>query len=196
MKAIEAFGHAFSAICGQDPAHTWACGGVTLPCCQRCTGLYVGAVLAALVHLGFKPRLTGRFLEVHGAFLLLMVPFGFHWISQGPAGRAVTGVLFGFGLVTFLKLPLSQCPALRWTAQWPQGETATSSGWYFTAAGLAAFGVPLLGALGGELAAWGLSGAALLGVLVLSLLVLANAGLGLAGAARLLRRLGRRSIRA
>jgi hypothetical protein len=49
-----------------------------------------------------RPRLTGRFLEIHGLFLLVMVPFGYHWLPQGPVLRTVTGLLFGAGLVSFL----------------------------------------------------------------------------------------------
>jgi uncharacterized membrane protein len=105
---LEIFAHWFAAVCGQDPGHTWAPGGILLPCCQRCTGLYVGAGVAALLHLLLRPRLSGRFLEIHGAFLLAMVPFGFHWVGQGPVLRTLTGVLFGSGVVTFLWLPLSQ----------------------------------------------------------------------------------------
>ncbi len=70
---------------------------------------------------GCGPRLTGRFLEMHGAFLLLMVPFGFHWVAQGPVLRTLTGVLFGFGVVTFLWLPLSQ--GLREQTTNPKAET-------------------------------------------------------------------------
>jgi len=84
-------------VCGQNAEHTWAPGEVLLPCCQRCTGLYVGAGVAALLHRWLRPRLSGRFLEMHGAFLVLMVPFGFHWLSQGPALRAAMGVLFVSG---------------------------------------------------------------------------------------------------
>jgi len=105
---LEILTHWFAAVCGQDPGHTWAPGGILLPCCQRCTGLYVGAGVAALLHLWLRPRLTSRFLEMHGAFLLLMIPFGFHWLPQGPALRTLTGVLFGFGVVAFLWLQLSQ----------------------------------------------------------------------------------------
>jgi uncharacterized membrane protein len=99
--------HLFSAVCGQNPGHTWAPGGLLLPCCERCTGLYVGAGLAAILHLCLRPKHRGRFLEMHGAFLLLMVPFGCHWVPQGPALRTAVGVLFGAGLVTFLSLPLA-----------------------------------------------------------------------------------------
>jgi uncharacterized membrane protein len=96
--------HLFAAVCGQAPAHTWAPGGIFLPCCQRCTGLYAGAAVAAFLHWRFRPILSARFLEVHGVFLLLMAPFGFHWVAQGPVLRTVTGMLFGFGVVTFLWL--------------------------------------------------------------------------------------------
>src|SRR5512136_137064 len=108
MIMVGALSHLFSAVCGQDPGHTFAPGGLLLPCCQRCIGLYAGAALSALLHLRLRPKLTGRFLELHGGFLLLMLPFGYHWIPQGPFLRAATGVLFGCALVTFLRLPLSQ----------------------------------------------------------------------------------------
>jgi len=92
----------FSLVCGQNPTHTWAPAGVILPCCQRCTGLYTGAALAVLLQLLLQPRLTDRFLQLHGLFLLQMVPFGFHWLPQGPLVRTLTGLLFGFGVVAFL----------------------------------------------------------------------------------------------
>lgn len=100
----ETLNHAFSWICGQNPAHTWTCGGVALPCCQRCAGLYLGALFAFILQQLLRPRMNSRFLQVHGALLIVMVPFGFHWVPQGPLLRAWTGVLFGFGLVTFLRV--------------------------------------------------------------------------------------------
>lgn len=125
----EILAHWFAAVCGQDPGHTWAPGGILLPCCQRCTGLYVGASVAMLLHLWLRPKLTGRFLEIHGGFLLAMVPFGFHWVAQGPVLRALSGVLFGFAVVTFLWLPLRQM--VRQRTAWPrsdpqEGATETS----------------------------------------------------------------------
>jgi uncharacterized membrane protein len=99
----------FGLVCGQNPDHTWAPGGLALPCCQRCLGLYAGAALAAVLHVFIRPNLTGRFLEVHGAFLLLMVPLGFHWVPQGPVLRTISGLLFGAGVTTFLWLPLAEC---------------------------------------------------------------------------------------
>ncbi len=77
-----------------------------LPLCQRCVGLYAGACLAGLLLWFARPRMSGRFLWIHGLFLLCMVPLGFHWVAQGPFLRAVSGVAFGAGLVTFLSLPM------------------------------------------------------------------------------------------
>ena len=111
---LELLFHLFAGVCGQNPGHTWAPGGVLLPCCQRCTGLYAGAGVAMLLHLWVKPRLTGRFLEIHGAFLLVMAPFGLHWVAQGPGLRTALGALFGFGIVTYLWLPLASGSRERW----------------------------------------------------------------------------------
>jgi uncharacterized membrane protein len=104
---MDPFYHLFSAVCGQQPDHTWSPGSVFLPCCQRCLGLYAGAAVALALHRRFKPKLTGRFLEVHGLFLFVMLPFGFHWLPQGPVLRTLSGILFGFGVVTFLWLPIA-----------------------------------------------------------------------------------------
>jgi len=100
--------HLFGWICGQNPDHTWSPGGELLPFCQRCTGLYVGACAAAVWHLLLRPAPTNHWLWLNGGFLLFMIPFGFHWLPQGPVLRAITGVLFGFGLVAFLSLPIGR----------------------------------------------------------------------------------------
>lgn len=100
----------FSHVCGQQ--HCWVLGGQTLPLCQRCTGLYIGAFCALVLMLIFR-LCPNRFLYwLHGAFMLLMIPFGFHLIAEGGLGRTLTGALFGFGLVYYLLLnPFS---AWRW----------------------------------------------------------------------------------
>ena len=96
----------FSFVCGQSLAHTWSPGGEVLPCCQRCTGLYVGAFTAALLHLARAPQPTRFWRWLNGSFLLLMIPAGYHWFPQSAAVRAASGILFGFGLVAYLWLPL------------------------------------------------------------------------------------------
>lgn len=92
----------FAHICGLQ--HLWTLGGVALPFCQRCTGLYVGSALAGVWILAFRPRPDRFQYWLHGAFLLLMIPCGFHLLPQGPILRTSTGFLFAFGLVYYLSL--------------------------------------------------------------------------------------------
>ena len=189
---LDFLNHFFSAVCGQYPDHTWAPGGILFPCCQRCTGLYVGAAIATLLHWWLKPRLTARFLEAHGVFLLVMAPFGFHWVQQGPILRTITGVLFGFAVVTFLRAPLERSAELssamgKGPSDLPGRPTALRA----YAAGLAAaiLLLPILAARGGELAAAILSGTAFCGALALGALALADAGVALAAVIRFVRRM-------
>jgi uncharacterized membrane protein len=101
---------AFSFVCGQNPDHLWVPGGLALPCCQRCTGLYGGALLAVLLTVTLKPLPTTRFRWAYALLLLQMAPFGFHWVPQGAVLRTLSGALFAFGLVGCLGL----LPAGRW----------------------------------------------------------------------------------
>ncbi len=86
----------FSHICGQVNCSTL--DGVTLPLCQRCVGLYCGALVAFVFWNGLRPRMTNSFLALNVGFLILMIPFGFHWVQQDPTTRMLTGFLFGVGL--------------------------------------------------------------------------------------------------
>ncbi len=163
----DAFQHLFGAVCGQNPDHSWTPGGIPLPLCQRCTGIYVGAFAALLLQIWLKPEATPRFLKLHGAFLLLMIPSGLYWFPQGPVLRSVSGVLFGFGVVAFLILPLSG------GGQRPGGEKYRYPAGILAAAVL----VPLLGSYGGEAGAMLLTLLAALGLPSLAFVVLANLGL-------------------
>jgi hypothetical protein len=102
---LEVLDHLLGFVCGQNPNHTWAPGGIPLPCCERCLGLYGGAACAAALLLWLKPSFNGRFLTAHGTLLLLMAPFGFHWLPHGPFIRTMTGIWFGAACVAFLVLP-------------------------------------------------------------------------------------------
>ena len=92
----------FSAVCGENPQHIWSPGGQPLPCCQRCTGLYVAALVATALHLWFRPRISKGFLQIHAFFLLQLGLFLFPWLPSSPVLRALSGSLFGFGVVAFL----------------------------------------------------------------------------------------------
>ena len=162
----------FAFVCGQGPAHTWMPGGVTLPFCQRCTGLYTGAAVALVLHLALRIRPGGRFLQVHGAFLLAMVPFGYHWLPQGAVVRTVVGFVYGAGIVSFLWL----LPGHVVGHVWPL--TSARAAVY---AGLVAAGVvaaPLSASRAGMIAADALVIAALAGLAGLVALAVANAAVG------------------
>jgi uncharacterized membrane protein len=181
---LEILHQLFGAVCGQNPDHTCAPGGLLLPCCQRCLGLYAGAGIAALLHLWLRPQLTGRFLEAHGGFLLLMAPFGFHWLPQGPVLRIVTGLLFGFGIFAYLWLPMSRRFG-DWAASLarPSGPDAT----YAIGLSLTAVLVPLLAACGGQMTAYALSVLVFFGLAALAVVIIGDFVLALSGAVQWVR---------
>ena len=100
----------FAHVCGSS--NVWSVGGEMLPFCQRCTGLYVGCFAAVSAYLAFRPKPTSGLLWLHGALLVGMIPFGYHWVSQNDLVRTVTGFLFACGIVFYLLL----MPLARWCA--------------------------------------------------------------------------------
>ena len=156
----------FSHICGQQ--HCWVLGGQTLPFCQRCAGLYVGAFCALILILILRLRPTVFLYWVHGIFMLVMIPFGFHFVAHGGLTRTLTGMLFGFGLVYYLALN----PFTAWHA-W-KADTAWRTRAYVL---LIATLLPLLlltVRLGGGLSALVLTGLGVLGFAALCVLTAVN----------------------
>lgn len=161
----------FGLVCGQAAAHTWSPGGILLPFCERCTGLYAGTAVALALHLALRVRPDVRFLQVHGGFLLVMIPLGYHWVPQDALVRTLSGVLFGAGLVGFLWV----MPGPRVTATHALGR---AQGLLYTAgliSGLAF--IPALAARGGQGAWYALVCLAVAGLGGLGILTLANVGL-------------------
>jgi uncharacterized membrane protein len=156
----------FSHICGQG--HCWVLGGQTLPFCQRCTGLYVGALCGLVLVLIFRPRPRASIYWIHGMFLLLMTPFGFHLIEHGPLLRTLTGTLFGFGLVYYLAL--NPFTAWRW---WKPGKPRAVA-IYLLLMGVALSLLLVAVTSGGSFAAVVVAGLGMLGLTSLCLLTLLN----------------------
>jgi uncharacterized membrane protein len=176
------FHELFSHVCGQQ--HCWVLGGQALPFCQRCTGLYVGAFCALMLILIFRPRPKEFLYWIHGIFMLVMVPFGFHLVAHGGLMRTLTGALFSFGLVYYLALN----PFTAWQA-W-KDDSAGRTRTYLL---LIAILLPLLLVtvrLGGGLSGLVLTGLGGLGFAALCLLTAVN----LAVLPRTLRTLCRRSL--
>ena len=206
MELLDAL---FHHVCGQSPDRTWLPGGVLLPVCERCTGLYVGAALALGLLLWLRPRLSRPFLALHGAFLLGMAPFGLHWIEHGPAVRTITGLAFGAAVVVFLSVqaewavPSPPRPARqgRRALPGPGGSRPVSGSErnkeladaptrrYLLALGFAAGAIPALCAFGGQVAAMLLAALIAVGGACLAMLVLFNGVVFLGWLVRLGRRL-------
>lgn len=162
----------FSWFCGQWTEHTWRPGGLPLPFCQRCTGLYVGACVAIVLEAFFRQPISRRRLWLDSLLILQIVPFGYHWLPQNDWIRTLTGFLFAFGVVAFLwRLPAEVWPP--WQNA-PQPKRARLHPWL---AALAIAGLPAALQHGGSTTALGLAALGFLGWLGLALLLLLNVGL-------------------
>ncbi len=163
---MEYLAEVFALVCRRE--HCWAPGGEVLPFCQRCTGLYVGAAVAAVLYGLFRPRPTSLSLWIHGLLLLVMVPFGYHLVPQNGVLRTLTGQLFAVGLVCYLSL----LPTARLSFWWKHSKRMSL-----------AYAVCVLGSLvivqcavhaGGRVAGAVLAWLGLVGLIALAALAIAN----------------------
>jgi uncharacterized membrane protein len=175
----------FLPLCGQYAPHVWSPGGIALPCCQRCSGLYAGALIALLLQVFLRPRWGNAGQAIHGLMLLQVVPLGLHWVPQGPVLRSWSGLWLGFAAVCFLWAAPARWWALRRgsASRVPAGKVSPSvscrfppgsRAFYFAILAATMALVPLAGACGGPAAGTFLAAAAVGGVLALGLLALAN----------------------
>jgi uncharacterized membrane protein len=108
-----ALGGWFDLHCQRDPARTLSVLGVPLAVCARCSGIYFGLGIGALLR---RPRLTPRSLRLWmlGAAALMVVDValetrGVH--GAWPAVRLLTGVLLAYPVGAGLANALSRAPA-------------------------------------------------------------------------------------
>jgi hypothetical protein len=88
--AIAVVYRAGAHVCHQDPARSFAMGGVPLPVCARCTGLYAGAAIGAIVALAGRRRtVIGTFGRARAGLLAAAAPTAALWISEWAGGAAV-----------------------------------------------------------------------------------------------------------
>jgi len=93
----------FSNFCHQMPERSFALGPAVLPFCQRCTGVYLGALAAAIFFASHGRRQRAAapppILWLNVCFILAMGIFGFHLVETSAPLRYVTGALFGSAVV-------------------------------------------------------------------------------------------------
>jgi uncharacterized membrane protein len=112
-----AFAAWFELHCERDAARTLRLGGVPLAVCARCSGIYFGLGLGALVRW---PRLSARGLRtwVFGAAALMIVDVALEHArlhgSWAPL-RVLTGLLLSFPAGAAVALLLQRDPAERTT---------------------------------------------------------------------------------
>ena len=103
----------FNLHCERDPARTLSIGSVPLAVCARCTGIYFGVGLAALVRWPtLSPRGLRLWVGIGAALMLLDVELeerGLH--GSWPALRLLTGVLLAYPLGAGLGAWLARAPA-------------------------------------------------------------------------------------
>lgn len=89
-----------SLVCHQQSVRSFRLGGVPLPVCARCTGLYAGAVAGAAAALGWL--ITGRLrrrrcrttlIRVRAVLVASAVPTVLLWLVEHALGAAVPGWL-------------------------------------------------------------------------------------------------------
>lgn len=95
---------AYSHLCGQE--RCFLVDGASLPVCQRCLGLYVGAAvtLGGWIAAGLWRRglPTGRVVVLHAALLATAMLGGLHVLDGGAAWRLLCGVWTGHVLFLWL----------------------------------------------------------------------------------------------
>jgi uncharacterized membrane protein len=91
-----------AVICHQQAARSFALWSQQLPVCARCTGIYAGAALAALVAATLMPHRSHTTREVRILLLIAALPaaatLGYEWvIGTAPSNvvRAISGVPLG-----------------------------------------------------------------------------------------------------
>lgn len=106
-RLVEAW---FGFQCHRDPSRALAFGGLPLPVCARCFGIYTGLGLGALV---LRPRLEPRFVRLWlaGAVLVMLLDVATELLamrSESPALRVITGMLLAWPIGVALVLNARQ----------------------------------------------------------------------------------------
>jgi uncharacterized membrane protein len=101
----------FAGLCHQEPARSFALDGHTMAVCHRCTGIYAGIGVGALVALGPRVDPTRKLLWIAGAApLALQVALAWIfpaldlWWLRVLTGT-IAGLTIGIGVASALSGP-------------------------------------------------------------------------------------------
>jgi uncharacterized membrane protein len=112
---MDALRTAFSLICGQG--RCFVIDGVPLPVCQRCLGLYVGALLTASWLLGWRLWSSGlpgrRAVIVEAVALATAMLGGLHVLDGGATWRLLCGLWTGHVVMLWLVGGAAELRALK-----------------------------------------------------------------------------------
>lgn len=112
----------YSTVCHQNTNKSFICNGVPFLVCARCTGIYTGTIISALILMGFSKNFVfkTKYLIIMAAPLLLDVIFlTFNFYSYNKYLSSFTGLLFGSSVFLYI---LSAIENLLFTKQKVEDE--------------------------------------------------------------------------
>lgn len=93
---------AFHAVCHQLPERSFSLGGVPIAVCHRCTGIYAGLFLGALLFPLVVRFDVWLWTQARWLLTLSLVPMAIDWGGDAlglfvntPLSQAATGLVFG-----------------------------------------------------------------------------------------------------
>ncbi|MGE5244597.1 MAG: DUF2085 domain-containing protein [Betaproteobacteria bacterium] len=112
-----------SAVCHQRPERSFFLWAAQMPVCARCTGIYLGAAVAAVTASGFRRRaehLARSVAAARGTLLLAAVPTAATLVYEWTTGimpsnvlRAGSGLLLGAAVAVLVIGSLAPGAAVR-----------------------------------------------------------------------------------
>jgi uncharacterized membrane protein len=123
----------FAHVCGQG--RCFVADGAALPICERCTGLYWGALLTALWLLAGGVWRCGLpsygVVATHAAALIIALLGGTHVLDYSPAWRLLCGLWTGHVAMLWLTTGTTQLRARATgrsaeSVRWPRGQTCAA----------------------------------------------------------------------
>jgi uncharacterized membrane protein len=93
----------FSSFCHQIPERSFSIAGFPFAVCHRCFGIYLGLALGSLIPVSIhSPAARRTWIAAATVPLMIDVVFPYTGLwDSAPAGRFLTGLVFGTMLATF-----------------------------------------------------------------------------------------------